>query len=55
VPPGTGGAIGTAGGSAETVGYGWAIGMWRSLVARLLWEQEAPGSSPGIPTKFTGH
>jgi hypothetical protein len=25
--------------------------MWRSLAARLLWEQEAPGSNPGIPTK----
>ncbi len=27
-----------------------AAGMWRSLAARLLWEQEAPGSNPGIPT-----
>ena len=25
-------------------------GMWRSLAARLLWEQEVPGSNPGIPT-----
>ena len=24
-------------------------GTWRSLVARLLWEQEAPGSNPGVP------
>ena len=30
-----------------------ASGMWRSLVARLLWEQEAPGSNPGIPTTAT--
>ena len=26
------------------------LGVWRSLVARLLWEQEAPGSNPGTPT-----
>jgi hypothetical protein len=25
-------------------------GAWRSLVARLLWEQEVPGSNPGAPT-----
>ena len=24
-------------------------GAWRSLVARLLWEQEVPGSNPGAP------
>ena len=24
--------------------------MWRSLVARLLWEQDAGGSNPSIPT-----
>jgi hypothetical protein len=29
--------------------------MWRSLAARLLWEQEAPGSNPGIPTKVDRH
>ena len=23
--------------------------MWRSPVARLLWEQEVPGSNPGAP------
>jgi hypothetical protein len=28
----------------------WAIGMWRSLVARYLGEVEVPGSNPGIPT-----
>src|SRR5215208_1630853 len=27
-------------------------GAWRSLVARLLWEQEVPGSNPGAPTPF---
>ena len=26
------------------------IGEWRSLAARLLWEQEVPGSNPGSPT-----
>ncbi len=31
----------------------WRIvknGAWRSPVARLLWEQEVPGSNPGAPT-----
>ena len=29
--------------------------MWRSLVARLLWEQDVAGSNPVIPTSdFTG-
>ena len=27
-------------------------GLWRSLVARLLWEQEVVGSSPTNPTVF---
>ncbi len=26
-------------------------GAWRSSVARLLWEQEVPGSNPGAPTE----
>ena len=26
-------------------------GLWRSLVARLLWEQEVAGSIPASPTK----
>ncbi|SUZ99290.1 uncharacterized protein METZ01_LOCUS52144 [marine metagenome] len=29
-----------------------SIGAWRSLVSRLLWEQEVPGSNPGAPTNF---
>ena len=29
-------------------------GAWRSPVARLLWEQEVPGSNPGAPTDVTG-
>src|SRR5262245_17747413 len=28
-------------------------GVWRSPVARLLWEQEVPGSNPGTPTRRT--
>jgi hypothetical protein len=27
-------------------------GVWRSPVARLLWEQEVPGSNPGAPMWF---
>src|ERR671917_814057 len=27
-----------------------ALGTWRSLVARLLWEQEVAGSNPVVPT-----
>ncbi len=27
-----------------------SVGMWRSLVARLLWEQDVAGSNPVIPT-----
>src|ERR1700730_5716112 len=38
---------------AGRVGYGRLHGMWRSLVARLLWEQEAAGSNPAIPTNRT--
>jgi hypothetical protein len=30
------------------------IGAWRSLVARLLWEQEVGGSNPLAPTNRTG-
>ncbi len=30
-------------------------GAWRSPVARLLWEQEVPGSNPGAPIDFTGY
>ena len=26
--------------------------MWRSPVARLLWEQDAGGSNPSIPTMY---
>ena len=28
-------------------------GAWRSPVARLLWEQEVPGSNPGAPIELT--
>ena len=30
-----------------------AHGVWRSLVAHLLWEQGAAGSNPATPTTFT--
>ncbi len=29
------------------------FGAWRSPVARLLWEQEVPGSNPGAPTRLS--
>ena len=28
------------------------VGAWRSLVARLPWAQEVPGSNPGAPTNI---
>ena len=31
-----------------------AVGAWRSLVARLLWEQEVGGSNPSAPTSDPG-
>src|SRR3954453_15216036 len=34
--------------------YSAADGAWRSLVARVLWEHEVPGSNPGAPT-FMSH
>ena len=30
------------------------IGVWRSPVARVLWEHDAAGSNPVTPTKFRG-
>ena len=27
-------------------------GVWLSLVERLVWDQEVPGSNPGTPTTF---
>ena len=34
-------------------GKKYPYGAWRSSVARLLWEQEVPGSNPGAPTDVT--
>jgi hypothetical protein len=34
----------------EIVFRGIKIGMWRSPVAHLVWDQGVPGSNPGIPT-----
>ena len=31
--------------------YLYQFGVWRSPVARLLWEQEVPGSNPGAPIR----
>ena len=28
-------------------------GVWRSLVSRLVRDQEAPGSNPGTPTNYS--
>ena len=30
------------------------VGTWRSLVARLLWEQDVAGSNPVVPTMNLG-
>ena len=41
--------------NGETCGMLFVIkffGAWRSLVARLPWAQEVPGSNPGAPTNF---
>jgi hypothetical protein len=44
-PPGTG--VATYPGEARLSD---GNGVWRSLVARPLWERKAPGSNPGTPT-----
>src|SRR5690606_31199853 len=36
--------------SGTGAGPAGAAGMWRSLVARPLWERKVAGSSPAIPT-----
>lgn len=37
---------------APTVSFSCSHGAWRSLVARLLWEQEVLGSNPSAPIGF---
>ena len=37
-------------GSSGASGVNPFHGMWRSLVAHLLWEQGVAGSNPAIPT-----
>ena len=32
----------------------YAFGVWRSLVSRLVRDQEASGSNPDTPTKIVG-
>ena len=36
--------------SSDPLRYCWSHGAWRSLAARLLWEQEVAGSNPAAPT-----
>jgi hypothetical protein len=35
----------------DGIGFGMPTGCGAAWLARLLWEQEAPGSNPGIPTR----
>ena len=39
--------------TTECAVYTWrSFGVWRSWLARCVWDAEAPGSSPGTPTRF---
>ena len=43
-------AVSRSGAAARPTDCPTENGAWRSSVARLLWEQEVPGSNPGAPT-----
>ncbi len=43
-----------AGDSADGIGFCMLTGCGAAWLARLLWEQEAAGSNPAIPTESAG-
>lgn len=41
---------GSSGGTNGRLVFSFGFGMWRSLVAHLIWDQGVAGSNPVIPT-----